>query len=119
MNPRQMKQMMKRAGIKMEELDDVQEVIIRTKSKDYRVTQAQVQVVDMHGQKSYQIAGVTEELAKGAAGEAGAEAPSGPAIPAEDIALVAERTGASEAEARKALEECNGEVAEAIIKLMG
>jgi len=36
----------------------------------------------------------------------------------EDIKLVAERAGVSEDEARQALDECGGEPAEAIIKLM-
>jgi len=42
----------------------------------------------------------------------------GPTIPEEDVQLVAEKAGVSEAEARKALEECGGEPAEAIIRLM-
>ena len=46
------------------------------------------------------------------------EAGQGPAIPEEDVQLVAEKAGVSEAEARKALEECGGEPAEAIIRLM-
>ena len=46
------------------------------------------------------------------------EAGPGPAIPEEDVQLVAEKAGVSEAEARKALEECGGEPAEAIIRLM-
>ena len=42
----------------------------------------------------------------------------GPVIPEEDVELVATQANVSKEEARKALEECNGEPAEAIIKLM-
>ena len=40
-------------------------------------------------------------------------------IPNEDIELVASQAGVSPDKAREALEECGGEPAEAIIKLMG
>jgi len=41
-----------------------------------------------------------------------------PSIPQEDIRMVAQQAGVSEAEALKALKESNGEPAEAIVKLM-
>jgi len=44
---------------------------------------------------------------------------SAPNIPNEDIELVASQAGVSTDKAREALEECGGEPAEAIIKLMG
>jgi len=40
-------------------------------------------------------------------------------IPNEDIELVASQAGVSQEKAKAALEECDGEPAEAIIKLMG
>ncbi len=117
MNPRQMKQMMRRLGIEQEEIADVEEVVIRTATKEYVFTQAQVTMMTVQGQKTVQVVGEplirdrTDVAAKPAA-------PAKVAIPEEDVLLVAEKAGVSEAEARRALEECGGEPAEAIIRLM-
>jgi len=107
MNPRQMRRMMKKMGLNMEEIQDVKEVIIRTGSKEIRILDPNVTVMDVRGEKSFQIQGRVEEK----------EAQGG--IPQADIDLVAQQAGVSEAEAKKALEETNGEPAEAIIKLIG
>jgi nascent polypeptide-associated complex subunit alpha len=68
--------------------------------------------MNMMGQQSYQIVGEPQE--RGLSGEE-----KTPSIPNEDIELVASQAGVSADKARVALEECNGEPAEAIIKLMG
>ncbi len=112
MDPRQMRRMMKQMGIESEEIEGVEEVIIRTADKEYYFSDVQVTKVVAQGQTTFQVLGKPEERAKGS-GVAGK-----PSIPIEDIRLVAEKAGVSEEEARKALEECNGEPAEAIIKLM-
>lgn len=114
MNPRQMKQMMKRLGIEQEEIADVEEVVIRTATKEYVFTKAQVTMMTVQGQKTVQIIG--EPLIRNR--EGAKPAPSKVVIPDEDVQLVAEKAGVSEEEARKALEEANGEPAEAIIRLM-
>ena len=114
MNPRQMKQMMKRMGIESEDIEDVEEVVIRTATKEYVFPQAQVTLMTVQGQKTAQVVG--EPIVRNRAGAPAA--PAKPVIPDEDVALVAEKAGVSEAEARKALEECGGEPAEAIIRLM-
>jgi len=115
MNPRQMKQMMKRLGIEQEELAGVEEVIIRTNSTEYVVRNASVQMIVAQGQKTFQVAGDVEERDRGE----GSGAPAGPSIPEEDIMLVAGQANVSPEQARKALEECDGQPAEAILKLMG
>ncbi len=105
-NPRQMKRMMKKMGMKSEELD-AKKVIIETEDKKLVFEDAQVINMKVQGQNMYQIIGDPRE-----------EAPEGKVlIPDEDIKMVAERTGVSEEEAKKALEESNGEPAEAIINL--
>ena len=109
MNPKQVKQMMRRMGMDMEEIPDVTEVIIRTKSKDLVIKDAGVTIMNIKGQVSYQITGEARVVEK-----EGAK----PALPAEDIALVADQAHCSEEEAKAALEECDGNPAEAIIKLM-
>ena len=113
MNPRQLKAAMKRAGIEMEELADVDEIVIRTATKEYVFKSAEVSTMTVQGQKTWQIVGepiVMNRKTEGAA-------PEKPSISEEDVDLVAERAGVSKAEARKALEEADGEPAEAIIRL--
>jgi nascent polypeptide-associated complex subunit alpha len=106
MNPRQLQAQMKRMGINMEELQDVEEVIIKLKAKDLVIKNPSVTYINAQGQKSYQVTGDVTEVGKR------------PAIPKEDIMMVAGQAGVSEQEALKALEECDGEPAEAIVKLM-
>jgi len=105
MNPRQMNKMMKRLGINIKEIQNVRQVIIKTDTKEYIFDNADVTLMDAQGQKTYQITGNPriEEKEEG--------------IPEEDIKLVMEQTGKSKEEAKKALEESDGDIAEAVIKL--
>ncbi len=105
-NPKQMKRMMKKMGMTSEDID-AERVIIETKDKRLVFDDAQVVHMEVQGQSTYQIVGNPRE-----------EAPEGKVlIPEEDIKLVADRAGVSKEEAKKALEEGDGELAEAIIKL--
>ncbi len=116
-NPRQMKQMMKRLGIEQEDLGEVEEVVIRTAEKEYVFRSASVTSIVAQGQRIYQVIG--EPIVRPRADAKKSEsAAKGPDIPDEDVKLVAEKAGVSEDEARKALEDCDGEPAEAIIRLM-
>lgn len=113
MHPRQMNQLMKRYGLSVDELKDVEEIIIKTSDKDYVFKSPVVTIMDVKGQKTYQITGEPEIVEKGAVdGEQKAS------IPQEDIDLVVAQTNATDDEARKALEDCNGNPAEAILKLL-
>ncbi len=113
MNPRQMQQAMKRLGIKSEEMRDVEEVIIKTQDKSYVITKPEVTMMEVQGQKTFQIVGDPEIVH----GEVSSE-PVGLVIPEEDIELVAMQANVSYEKAKEALVECDGEPAEAIIKLM-
>jgi len=113
MNPKQMKAMMKRMGIDQEEIAEVEEVVIRTKTKEIVFKDASVTAVTVQGQKSYQIVG-TPEMKERKREERGEEG----GIPNEDVKLVMEQTGCTAKEARKALEETDGAPAEAILKIM-
>jgi nascent polypeptide-associated complex subunit alpha len=116
MNPKQMKAMMKRMGISQEELDDVVEVVIRTRKKELVFKDAAVTAMTVQGQKTYQIVGTPTERAPTTDAPG---APAGPAgIPDEDVKLVMAQTGCNAAAAKKALEECDGALAEAILKIM-
>ena len=105
MNPRQMNQMMKRFGINVKEIENVQKVIIQTDTNDYIFDDADVTMMDAQGQKTYQIIGKPRIVERKEN------------IPKEDIDLVAQQTGKSVEEAKKALEQTKGDIAEAILKL--
>jgi nascent polypeptide-associated complex subunit alpha len=112
-NPKQMKAAMKRMGITQEELEGVEEVIIRMRDKELVLRGPAVTEVTMQGQKTYQIVGTPEERTRGTDSPAEEKR-----VPDEDIQLVMSQTGCTQAEALKALEECDGAPAEAIIKVI-
>jgi nascent polypeptide-associated complex subunit alpha len=128
MNPKQMKAAMRRMGIQQDEVEGVEEAIIRTKDKEIVFRRPDVMSITAQGQVTYQIVGRPEERPRTTAGEAAGEGEgedveaAAPAPAAkyseEDVELVMGQTGASEEDARAALDDCEGEVAEAIIKLI-
>jgi nascent polypeptide-associated complex subunit alpha len=115
MNPKQMKQMMSRMGIKSDEIP-ADRVIIEGGGKKTIIEGPEVMKMTVQGQVVFNITGGkvrTEE-------DAPVEDLSGPVeISDEDVDIVSEQTGVSKDIARKALEESNGDLAEAIIKLKG
>lgn len=126
LNPRKMKQMMKQMGIDVTEID-AEEVIIRTADEELVFDGPQVTQMDAQGQQTYQVVGEPTTRPRSesdadtagavAGGDADADAGAGSEIPDADVEIVAQRTGASEAEARAALEETGGDLAEAVSKL--
>ena len=111
-NDRQMKQAMKKMGIKQSSVDGVTEVIIRTRDKEIVVKRAEVICIEMGGTKSFQVSGETEERMIGEDGVAKQ------AFPEDDISLVMSQTGCDRDKAIAALEAVDGQPAEAIIKIM-
>jgi nascent polypeptide-associated complex subunit alpha len=109
MNPREAKRMMQRMGMNMNAVEDVQQVIIKTNSKEILIEEPEVAILEVQGQKIFQVTGgkITEKAPE--------HKPS--TIPEEDARLVADQTGKSLEEAKKALEECNGDLAKAILLL--
>jgi nascent polypeptide-associated complex subunit alpha len=114
MNPREQRRMMQRMGMNMDSVPDVEEVIIRTGSKEITIEQPEVAILEMQGQKIYQVIGgnVSEKAA-----ERTTPATAEFSVSEEDVQLVAGQTGKSVEEARKALEECEGDLAKAILLL--
>lgn len=108
MNARQLNQMMKRFGINVKTIDNVEKVIIQTDTKEYVFDEAEVSVMEAQGQKTFQIIGEPTVKSRSANSEETTN---------EDVKLIMEQTGKSEADARKALKETNGDIAEAILKL--
>jgi nascent polypeptide-associated complex subunit alpha len=143
MNPRMMQQMMKQLGISVEEIDDVQRVIIETPTKDIIFTKPSVSAMKAQGQTTYQVQGEPQMFPKGGRvpvkegiverhpaetgagvlvspkpGESGATpAKSGPLFTEDDVKMVMQAASVNREKARKALEESDGEVATAIVKL--
>jgi nascent polypeptide-associated complex subunit alpha len=122
MNPRKMQQMMKQMGIDVDEIDATEVVIKREDGGELVFTDPDVTKMDARGQETYQIIGEPDEResaaeleAEEASGDGDSDGESG--IPAEDVELVAQRTGASEADARAALEATDGDLAAAISRL--
>jgi nascent polypeptide-associated complex subunit alpha len=109
MSPRNAKRMMQRMGMNMGEMPDVQEVIFKTSDKEIVVENAQVAVLEMQGQKIFQVTGEVNERAR--------ETEAKVTIPEEDVQLVADQTGKSLEDAQRALESSDGDLAKAILLL--
>lgn len=105
LNPRKMASMMKQMGIDVNEIEGVEEVIIRTPQKDIIFKDAQVTIMDARGMKTYQVTGTPQEILREAI------------IPEEDVKLVVEQSKSNEIDARNALKETKGDIAAAIMKL--
>ncbi len=102
-NPKQMKQAMKKLGMKQEEIP-AEQVIIKCSDKELIIQNPQVMKVNMMGQDSLQITGDIQERELKTYSE-------------EDIKTVIQQTDCSEQEAIEALKETQGDLAEAILKL--
>jgi len=110
-SPRAMRRMLKRMGMEMAPLAGVEEVIIRLSDRSLVMEDPEVFMVEVGGQRIYQIVPgrIREELVEA----------KRPAIPEEDVQLVAQQAGVSLEEARAALEEAGGDLAKAILLLTG
>lgn len=105
MNPKKLQGMMKQLGIEMEEIEDAEQVIIKSASGDIVIDEPSVTIMRAQGVDTYQITGSVTKLAKELE------------IPEYDVDLVAEQTGADKEKVREVLKEVNGDLAEAILKL--
>jgi len=108
---RDAKRMMEKMGMKIDEIGGVTEVLIRTVTREIVIDEPVVTSVVVQGQRMYQITG----------GSAHERTPSAevapPEVPEEDVKLVAAQTGKTVDEAKIALKESGGNLAEAILKL--
>ena len=101
MDPRLVKQAMKKMGMKQEEIPAI-EVIIKTADKNLIIRNPHVMKVEMMGEESLQITGDIEENSS---------------ISKEDIKTVMEQASCSEEQAQQALEKAHGDLAKAIIDI--
>ena len=122
-NERQMKMMMKRLGMTTEPVENVEEVIIRTRDQEHVIKDPEVTLLTVQGVRTYQVVGEAKVRPRSAAPPSGggevpatAAGPGGP--PDEDIQLVMDQTGVTRAEAIEALNSAGGAPAEAILSLL-
>ncbi len=106
-SPREARRMMQRMGLSMNSID-VEEVILRTRDKEITIKDPEVAILDVQGQRIYQVVGgqVTERSVEKKL-----------AIPDEDAQLVAQQAKVSLEQARAALEQTSGDLAQAILLL--
>ena len=112
--------MMKQMGMNMDELGDIKRVILQGDNKEVVIEGPQVTSINVQGTKMYQVAGGREtERTIQAAGavEVAPVEEERLVLPEEDILLVAQQANVSIDKARAALENSDGDLAQAIIKL--
>ena len=98
-----MQGMMKKMGISQTQMN-VHRVIFEMEDGNVVIDEPSVVKIMMQGQETYQVAGEAREESSGGVSDA-------------DVDMVKEKTGKDEEEVRVALEECDGDIAEAIMKL--
>ncbi len=106
MNPRKVQQMMKQMGVQQVDIPATK-VIIKTEEKEIIINNPSVAKVNMMGQETFQISGDIEEK----------ELSATPEISEDDVKTVMEQANVDENVAQKAIEEAEGDLAEAILKL--
>jgi nascent polypeptide-associated complex subunit alpha len=106
MDPRAMKGMLDRLGIKSKSIASTR-VVIECEGKDIVIEDPEITLIEGQGIKSFQISGRVSEVDRTPA-----------EVSEEDVKFVKEQTGVQDdARVRKALEEAKGNIAEAILKL--
>ncbi|MDA4124439.1 MAG: nascent polypeptide-associated complex protein [Thaumarchaeota archaeon] len=106
MDNRNARRMMERMGISTKEIPNVEEVVIKTPDKEMHIKNPSVSEVNAHGTRVFQVIGEVEEV------EIEKEA-----FNEEDVLLVQQQASVTRERAVAALEESDGEVARAILKL--
>jgi nascent polypeptide-associated complex subunit alpha len=111
-NLRELRRMLKRYGVEVEELQGVKEVTISAEDYEIVIRDPQVAILNLGQQKVVQILCSSLERVRRETREA-----PGPAVAEEDVEFVVEQTGVSREEATRAIAEAGGDVARAIMIL--
>ena len=102
-------------GVNAREMPEIKEVIFRTENKEIIVQNPTVTSLEIQGQQIFQIVG--EGLEERETTKENQPKPETPKILEEDILLVAQQANVSFEEAKSALEETKGDLAQAILIL--
>ena len=100
-----MKAMMKKLGMQVDQIENVESIVIKTPQGNYIFDSAEVSAMTMQGSTTYQVTGEPRFE------------PAAVAIPDEDITMVAAQAKVSNDTAKEALVATNGDIAEAILRL--
>jgi nascent polypeptide-associated complex subunit alpha len=111
-NLRELRRMLKRYGVEVEELQGVKGVTISAEDYEIVIRDPQVAILNLGQQKVVQIVCSSLERVRRGAGEA-----PRPVVAEEDVEFVVEQTGVSREEAARAIAEAGGDVARAIMIL--
>ncbi|MCD6084466.1 MAG: nascent polypeptide-associated complex protein [Desulfurococcales archaeon] len=111
-NPRELRRMLRRMGIRVEEFNNVRSVSIVLDDKEIIIRQPQVSVMTVQGQKIYQIVGGQEESVDLSAESGIVEEVT---FSDDDIKFVMEQAGVDRELAVRALKEAGGDIAKAIL----
>lgn len=104
---REMRRMMDKMGLDMNEIPNVQEVIIKTDKKEIIISKPSVTEMKMKDNTTFTVTADDYE-------ERELEVQI---FSDDDIQLVSQQAGVNEEKARSALEECEGDLARAILHL--
>jgi len=108
LNPRDLQKAMQRFGIQQQEIP-AKKVIIEQEDKNLVINDPKVAKVNMMGEEVFQVSGeIIEE-----------EKSTKPEVNEEDIKTVMEQANVTKEEAEAAIEEAEGDLAKAILKLSG
>ena len=109
MNPKQMQKMIKQMGIKQDTVDATRVEIFLDNGNKLVFDTPSVAKVNMMGNTMYQLEGDAREES----------VDTTPELSADDVQTVMDQTGCTEEQALAALEDTNGDLAEAILNLSG
>ena len=96
---------MKKLGMNVEPIEDVQSIVIKTPKGNYIFDSAEVSAMTMQGTTTYQVVGDVRFE------------PASAEILAEDVTMVAAQAKVTEEKAKEALMATKGDIAEAIMRL--
>jgi nascent polypeptide-associated complex subunit alpha len=106
LNNKQIQSMMKQMGMSQEEIESSKVTIEKSDGTNIIIENPHVTKLNVKGQISFQIVGDLKEEA-------------GKPFTEEDVKQVMEKTGCTESQAIRALEDAKGDMAEAILELEG
>lgn len=113
-SPREMRRMMHKMGMEVNEIEDVEEVIIVKKQENLRIPSPTVSMIKIGEQTIIQVSGEKIIVEK----REGVTKPSEEIeISDEDVQLVAMQAGVSLDDAKKVLKQVGGDLAKAILTL--
>lgn len=112
MSPKQMQTVLKRMGIRVEEIE-AERVIIECADRNIIINSPQVMLTKMPQQEMFQVSGEVTEEGKLTEGDEEVKVD----ITEDDVEMVMDQAGVDKATAERALLDSNGDIADAIMKL--